>query len=83
MKRQTVFRSGEQTRPPPLGKDKLLDHPSLFMDPLASDTGPKKMTAFQASQEEQNSISKERDGNLQVHAAIGGGCALNHNSTTQ
>lgn len=52
------------------------------MDPLACDTCPKKLTASQASQQLQNSISKEREGNLQVHAAIGIGCALNHDSTT-
>lgn len=53
------------------------------MHPLACDTGPRKITASRASQKEQNSISKEGEGNLQAHAAIGVGCALSQDSTTQ
>lgn len=51
------------------------------MDPLACNAGSKKMsvmTASYASQQVQNSILKEREGNLQVHAPIGIQSALSH-----
>lgn len=49
MHEETVFRNGEQSRPPPLGKNELLDHLSLSMDPLACNAGPKKTSVLTAS----------------------------------